>query len=376
MMPFPTIFQARCLSTSWNARFKWIDTLSGEEKKRAMLFQSLVADSCWKWKTFCPVLISVGGDLVSYDKESNKWLKLPSVSFLPRCVLQKYSVQIEGALLYASDTPAQLHDGIFYVANILTGGWKLLPGPPVTHGVINSSKLVISDCASQSYKLILLGQRTLYYDDIHLVVIYDSVSKLWSQKKIANGDDDLMYDFRLNSVQLKGVVYTGSSYSPPDICGYNLEEGTFERLTLTVCDWLGQVDLSGAIRWQDYRDELNLYHLVVCKNQLFMLVGTPQEYEQVVKIDVGALELFELANVTVHSPSLHGRSTAMAPMAPVGDERHIWFGYRDCVFEGQYIRAYNVEERMWSNSFAVPSRHGGYGSIASMKPSWSPFLSP
>jgi hypothetical protein len=304
-MPFPSIFRARLLSKSWNARFCSIASQEDQEKKQtATMFQKMVEESSSKWEAPCPVFISEKGECLGYRPDTATWHNMPSLSFLPERALgtQKNS-QIEGVLLCTYDAyfdrskHLQEHDldGQIYVANILTRSWKQLPPPPdPDRARMSYFKLVVTDRSSNTYRLIRLLREVDFerkdLTDIILCQIYNSASGLWSTKKVVVPENPLRrWNFRasINPGYREGVFYMNpeaTDGNPLNLWALNVEESTLEQITVQeyIYDPEDQGSDGGGIE----------SHVVVCDADLLM-INIDYFHGNVVHMDVESYKLKE-----------------------------------------------------------------------------------
>lgn len=380
MVPFPDVFKARALSKSWQARFEPMDSHDDDEVRRhlAASFQSKVSEWSPNWKTLCPVFFNLEQGLLAYDRASDSSARIPSLSFIPRHILNCHDLHLEGALLLLCgereqwETPPSnsvarnenqqypprlKHSGrsrrvIFRptvqrqpflqrmtVANLLTRRWKRLPPLPATdfegmpEGAYLFKRLVTRTTTPGKYKVIVCihlaggnGQPNRY-----LTKIYDSESNAWSSKTLVTGD----FHAHNNPAYFNGVLYITCG-DPRKVLAFNVEEETFENLRLDT-DRL-QVLGSGVV-----------VSLMVCKVDLFMVVieYEPSKALQVLKVD---LELNRLSEVSRGPPPGLNLDKLYLPYGCDGD--NICFQYRK---EDSGMVTYNLQEDQWRHNLFPPS---------------------
>jgi hypothetical protein len=379
-MPFPSIFKARCLSKSWRARFSSIASLEDEMKKRAATsFQKLVIENSINWKTFCPVFITKQGDVGLCDMENHNWRSLPSISFLPKSVMSKGNLNLEGALVYSTCDEG---DGSVVVANIITQALTILK-PPLHEGRVKykHSKLVVAGRSSQTYKLILLSDRMSSAEDC--VQIYNSKAKAWSN--YVYGRDRRTgftpYSNSFSSVFLDGVLYLASQNVPKHLWVCNLEEQT-----------LKEHSVRSPNGWITDEGDCTFCNVVCCNTDLIMVIGGFGPLGEVLKIDVESLNVVDYSILywhfdaciallcpTVSLCDYFGEYLTIA----MSDGCHIFCGCQDD--EGCLpLVAYNVKDRTWTDpcDSSTLSRcnkirsfqPGRCNNIVSFQPGLCPFL--
>lgn len=256
MVPFPFIFKARGLSRSWRARFSSISSQADEAKDDIANFQELVGESCKNWKTLSPVWFPLDFRQCSsfaYDNDTQKWRRLPSLSFLPKHLhLIRATLQIEGALLHCMYDDSFGVGSQVLVANILTRSCKALPPRPNAQArIVVWKKLVVSEKLAE-YKMFMVCENypysshdeEPYYSDEYFRVtrghsfrpesdysaqIYDSKSNAWTSKMIAlpSPSDIWRCSAWTTAAYFRGVMYfwmleEGRALR---ILGLNFEEG-------------------------------------------------------------------------------------------------------------------------------------------------------
>ncbi|CAM6098809.1 unnamed protein product [Calypogeia fissa] len=244
MMPFPSIFEARRLSKSWNARFKPLSSLHDEKEKRmARSFQKQVTERSHTWDSFSPIYTG-GTDLVACNQATQELRMVPSVSWISdkeeeigTLYTQPWAsgqsgllretglidVDIEGTFLYGiryfDDEVPEVH-----VANMLTREWKRLTDRPNDDRFITCMKLVV-DPSSQSYKVILISDKEMLRFSGQ---IYDSKSETWSRPQFIH-EDDLLDPLTLGSAYLNGVFYWAAKNQTHCLLAFNPETRTSEK---------------------------------------------------------------------------------------------------------------------------------------------------
>lgn len=333
MLPFPFIVQARGLSKAWRARFSPVSSLNNSEvaqQRDAVTFQRQVRERATNWTTFFPVCMD-DDFFCGYDRASEKWVRFPSLSFLPKAFRSASTYHwIEGPLLYGIDR----ENDTLYVANVLTRSWRRGLGlPPVAPPAAGYAPISVRDAASETYKVIYLQGDD---DFLHKwsAQIYEPKSDVWTTKKLFQGGEPLVR----RPAYLNGVLYMASYNRLDSLLAYNMAEETLEELELAFD---GVID--GAI--------INVY-LVSCDGKLHMVVternGLPV---RVLAVDLESRRLLEVARAP--DALSRGRGTRIdKTMEPVSDANYIFFStatvYRTIGRMPGLMVAYDVHKDDWS----------------------------
>ncbi|CAM6112807.1 unnamed protein product [Calypogeia fissa] len=357
MVSFPFLFKARTLSKSWLAKFSPIESQDDEEKKmRAVSFQKQVCQHSTSWKTFCPVIVR-NEDPFAYDRPSQTWQRLPSLSCLPSSDLKTYqrakkSVQIEGALLFIPAIPN------LFVVNILNQSWKQLPPHP--HYVPwqeseSQAQMVMSNGADGgeiSYEVIILSCGR---GGPHPLQIYNSKSGAWKKLDLPEGFYfrdlwKLGFDNPMSpAVHLDGVLYLVRHrlIAPLDefhrkcvrILAINLEEEILEEFSIPSEDPL---DILGSYPgWcrAFMFSNANLVKLNLMPHYSPIQAGF--HFFTVKKVDLPSRRLLTVCM----DPSPALEAGVITEPRPVSDGECIFFG-KD---SGSKVHTYNMLDIEWSS---------------------------
>lgn len=207
---------------------------------------------------------------MGYDRESQRWQRLPSLSFLPENFFVRSDwCQMEGALVLVFTWPdpereepveASTVDGYnLYVANILTRTWKLLPPRPHKDEKSNRGQKWLIRVSLQAYKVVFFEDH--HSDETYCCAqIYDSEQDEWSSsKKFDMSSESILFLSCTDWAYSDGLLYRlwGPIQVVRGIQAFNVQDGTFKMIHMPPID----VPI--------YRGN---YHLSVWNDILLMLV--------------------------------------------------------------------------------------------------------
>lgn len=306
MMPFPSVLKARSLSKAWRYRCSPLvardDTQYDEEENRlATSFQADVRERAKRLGMFFPVCIDKE-ICVTYDWESENWVRLPSLSFLPKDLLDGAFIPLHEpanipGLVFVTKIRPNMEE-CFVVANIFTRSWKLLPPRPGLRTpypgfryykggrLIEHCPRLVMDSPTGPYKVIAFARNGAR---VWFANVYDSRTNTWSLTKLLK---TLSQPWTF--AYLNGVLYTVTDASNSDLqelFTLNVEEGTKEILPLRYSN----------------RPELSRRNLVVWDGQLFMVLYYYCDLQvRILKVDLESRELLEVSRGPLNSFNLHG----------------------------------------------------------------------
>lgn len=327
MIPFPYIFKARSLSKSWMTKFSQTASLSeGEEKRIAISFQNRMREWSQNWETFFCIIFGKDLYLPSVWASGGR-SRLPSLAFLPQKLqVTSSNPEIEGPLVFGCVRSNQL----MYVANILTKSWKKLPPHLDAGGSIFCWKRLVIEPSFKTYKVVVFCRDPNNQDFRCSAHIYHSKSHAWTLKYLSVSK---IFKTLCPPVLLNGVLYMVADHDVEKLLAFNVETETLEELRLSFAHGLATNTAA---------------HLVVCNDNLLMIVSEGAGAVHVLKVDLLSRQLLVLARGPPAAFNLAGFRTRQ----PVSDGRSIFFGTFQSG-EFMHMVAYNVKHEQW-RCFAFP----------------------
>lgn len=291
-MLFPSVIKASSLSKEWRYRLLPVgavgdDAEHGEEERRlAASFQEEMQKHRAKsslQRMFYPVHLDKELCL-TYDWAWKKWVRLPSLSFLPESILEGARISLAGPGLGLVTHGSSNYEEPFIVANTFMRTWKQLPPRsgytmPLTPDQLFSCgrpRLVV-DSSTGLYKVVAFsGSVTTWF-----VNIYESKTNAWrASTKLRRGIPEHWTFAFLNN-----VMYI--------VTGPHLEAGLF-----AVKVEEGKARMSSEILPLRYNNPVPTHlgvrrHLVVWDEQLFMIVHDASDVQVLIlKVDPESRQLY------------------------------------------------------------------------------------
>lgn len=183
-LPFPTLFQLRCVCKCWDSLLDCPYFL----QTRAQL-------SC-RWGAYFPVVYVTQyqgrkwrkySATYAYDPSLNVWQKLPPLSFVPHSQNLEFVARAGGRLLCHNELEDM--EGNLLIVNPITKSWRELP--PTTGSIENTPSVLrrrtyaliflINDVVSQTYKIVIAGFGTVNTPAYRITKVYDSRSETWKE---------------------------------------------------------------------------------------------------------------------------------------------------------------------------------------------------
>jgi len=187
-LPFPTIFQLRCVCKYWDTRLECPYFLQTRE------------ELCCSWGSYFPVVYITQyqgrkwrrySSAYAFDASLNMWQQLPTLLFMPDSQTLEFIAGAGGRLLCCKEREHM--DTSLIVCNPVTKSWRQVPPPPSSTDVDDdeaSSKLLrrrtytvlflVQNDETRTYKIILAGLGNVSHCSYRITKVYDSRSDAWT----------------------------------------------------------------------------------------------------------------------------------------------------------------------------------------------------